>query len=204
MSRAENQSVVLPQENQQSSDMILTVPNMLSFLRILLILPFVLMFFLNHIIAAFICLVLSGISDMLDGFLARLLHQTSELGKLLDPIADKLTLLAVVICLGIRIPEIFPLMIILIVKDIFMIGGGVYLVRNGITPPQSRWYGKVATIMFYLCVVSVVLYRELLEYDMKKLTVILFVLTVGMMVFALLNYTRLFFRLINEKKHKGS
>ena len=204
MSRAENQSVVLPQENQQSSDMILTVPNMLSFLRILLILPFVLMFFLNHIIAAFICLVLSGISDMLDGFLARLLHQTSELGKLLDPIADKLTLLAVVICLGIRIPEIFPLMVILIVKDIFMIGGGVYLVRNGITPPQSRWYGKVATIMFYLCVVSVVLYRELLEYDMKKLTVILFVLTVGMMVFALLNYTRLFFRLINEKKHKGS
>ena len=204
MSRAENQSVVLSQENQQSSDMILTVPNMLSFLRILLILPFVLMFFLNHIIAAFICLVLSGISDMLDGFLARLLHQTSELGKLLDPIADKLTLLAVVICLGIRIPEIFPLMIILIVKDIFMIGGGVYLVRNGITPPQSRWYGKVATIMFYLCVVSVVLYRELLEYDMKKLTVILFVLTVGMMVFALLNYTRLFFRLINEKKHKGS
>ena len=117
--------------------MIFTVPNCISFFRILLIIPFVLFFLCGKYIEAFSFILLSGISDCLDGFFARKLNQVSKLGKLLDPIADKLTLVAVVICFGILIPVIFPFLSVLIVKDVLMLTGGFYLLKKGIEPPAA-------------------------------------------------------------------
>ena len=204
MSPNEKEIIAVAEKERKPSDIIFTVPNILSFFRILLIVPFMVMFFLNKVMIAFVCIIVSGISDALDGFLARRLHQTTKLGKLLDPIADKLTLLAVMVCLGFRIPEIFPLTVVLIIKDVLMLCGGSYLVKKGITPPQAKWYGKTATIIFYIAIVSVVLYRELLGYRMEKLTVILFVLTASAMIFALLNYMWLFVLLIKGRKTTGN
>ncbi len=200
MSRWESKCVILKNSEKEHSEMIFTIPNLLSVFRILLIIPFTVMFFLNHVVTSFVCIVMSGISDGLDGFLARKLHQTSALGRLLDPVADKLTLLAVMICLAFRIPEILPFTVILIIKDLLMIGGGSYLIKRGVTIPSAKWYGKTATVTFYFSMTAIVLYRELLGYQMEKVTAVLFAVTAGMMLFALLNYIRLFFLLMKEKK----
>ena len=152
---------------------ILTIPNIISFIRILLIVPFIIFFILGEYLVAFSFIVLSGISDCLDGFLARKLNQISELGKLIDPVADKLTLVAVVICLGVLIPQIMPIVIVLVCKDVLMLIGGFYLLKKGITPPSAKWYGKVATIVFYASVVTIVFFRGFLEYEIYLLTIIL-------------------------------
>ena len=93
------------------------IPNMLSFIRIIIIIPFVLYFLNDDYLFAALMLVLSGVSDMFDGIIARKLNQITKLGKILDPVADKLTLTAVIICMGVKFPEIVPLVVILILKD---------------------------------------------------------------------------------------
>ena len=198
MSNADNKDIKILSPCDEDSDMIFTVPNCISFFRILLIIPFVLFFISGSYIEAFSFILLSGISDCLDGFFARKLNQVSKLGKLLDPIADKLTLVAVVICFGILIPVIFPFLSVLIVKDVLMLTGGFYLLKKGIEPPAAKWYGKVATLIFYVSVVSIVLYKSVLHYDMPYLTVFLVGITVFAMIFALLNYAGVFLLLLKE------
>ena len=180
---------------------IFTVPNIISFTRILLIVPFIVFFIMGEYIIAFSFILLSGISDCLDGFLARKLNQISELGKLLDPVADKLTLVSVVICLGILIPQILPIVIVLVIKDVLMLIGGFYLLKKGIKPPSAKWYGKVATIVFYVSVVTIVFFRGFLEYEIYLLTIILLSITFVVMMFALIKYAIVFKDLLKEKSN---
>ena len=77
----------------------INVPNALSVLRILLIIPFVILYTRGEFVWAVVCLVLSGLSDLFDGMIARRFHQQTEVGQMLDPIADKLTQGTVAICL---------------------------------------------------------------------------------------------------------
>lgn len=185
----------------EGSEMIFTVPNIISFVRLLLIIPFVLFFLDGEYIYAFSFIVMSGISDCLDGFLARKLNQISELGKLLDPIADKLTLVAVIVCLGTLIPHIFPLVIALVVKDLLMLMGGYYLLRKGITPPAAKWYGKVATVIFYISVVTIVFCKGILDFQIPWLTGIMLGITVIAMMFALVKYAIIFLGLLRDEKN---
>ena len=97
---------------------ILTIPNILSFLRILLITPFMILFLNGNYIWASLMIIISGLSDCVDGFIARKFNQVSEVGKILDPVADKLTLLAVGVGICIISPEVITVMVILIIKDI--------------------------------------------------------------------------------------
>lgn len=182
--------------------MIFTVPNIISFIRIILIVPFVLFFLNEEYIHAFSCVLFSGASDCLDGFLARKLNQVTVLGKILDPIADKLTLVAVIICLGILIPTIFPLVVALVAKDVLMLTGGYYLLRRGITPPQAKWYGKVSTIIFYISVVTIVFYKAFLVKTLPLLTAVLLIITTVSMMFSLVMYARTFFELLKQQKIK--
>lgn len=182
-------------------DAVFTIPNIISFTRILLIIPFIVFFVMGEYLIAFGFILLSGISDCLDGFLARKLNQISGLGKLLDPVADKLTLISVVICMGILIPEILPIAIILVIKDVLMLIGGFYLLKKEIIPPAAKWYGKVATIVFYASVVTIVFFKGFLEYEVYLLTIILLSLTFIVMMFALIKYTIVFKDLLKEKSN---
>ncbi len=186
----------------KASEMIFTVPNIISFARILMIIPFVVFFLKGEYVYAFSFIIMSGISDCLDGFLARKLNQISELGKLLDPIADKLTLVAVILCLGTLVPPILPLVIALVLKDLLMLLGGYYLLRKGITPPPAKWYGKVATVIFYISVVTIVFCKGILEYDIPWLTGIMMGITFIAMMFSLAKYAMIFLQLLKEQKNK--
>ena len=107
-----------------------------------------------------IILVLSGLSDMFDGFLARKLHQETELGKILDPIADKLTLGAVVISMWFVYHKNYPWITlalgIMFIKELLMAIGGLVIVKKGRKLVKAKWWGKVATVIFYACMIAIV------------------------------------------------
>ena len=126
----------------------MTVPNLMTCIRIILIIPFLIMFFNGNYISSFTVLMFSGVTDFLDGFIARTFNQTSQLGKYLDPLADKLTLFAVGFCVSMMFPQLFPIIILLVTKDILMIAGSLILLKRSINPPRAQWYGKAATFFF--------------------------------------------------------
>lgn len=189
---------------KNAEDKILTIPNLLSMFRIVLIVPMIVFFISKNYIGAVICIAVSGLSDMFDGMIARRFNQISKLGKMLDPIADKLTLVAVIICIGILIPNVRLLVIILATKDILMLLGGAYLIHRGITPPPAKWYGKTATVVFYISVTAIVAIEVFggaaLVSQLSILITILLAITSLVMIFALVMYAMLFFQLLRESK----
>lgn len=180
---------------------IVTIPNILSVVRILLIPPFVILFLRKMYLISAIIVVLSGLTDFVDGFIARRFHQESELGKILDPLADKLTLIAVGLCLIYIEPFVLPLMVILVGKDVLMLIGGSYIIRNGVIPPHSNWYGKLGTTMFYVTVIAIVA-MKVVGYENRVLAIVMLSLTAAMMIFSLIMYARVFFRLNAEIRQK--
>lgn len=181
----------------------LTVPNILSYVRILLIPVFIFTFLDEYYIASAIILFISGLTDCFDGILARKLNQITPLGKLLDPLADKLTLLSVVICLGIIVNWIILFVIIFVIKDLLMLVGGSILVKKGLVPSAAKWYGKAGTFMFYVSVCLIVVLK-ILEYDNTDaymiVTLLLLSATAGTMIFALAKYSTIFFDILKKGK----
>lgn len=176
----------------------LNIPNVLSFVRIIIIVPFVLYFLNDDYLASAFVLVVSGFSDMFDGMVARSLCQITPLGKVLDPLADKLTLTAVIICMGIKFPEIVPFVVILILKDLSMLISGSFLIKKGIEPPAARWYGKVATVFFYASVIIIVALKAIWGVNRPIVSISLLSITSVFMLFALFKYFIIFLKLIND------
>lgn len=180
----------------------LTVPNFLSVVRILLIIPFVYFFSVQQYIWAGAMVAFSGLTDCFDGMIARKLNQITELGKMLDPIADKLTLVAVALCMGTLFNHILIFVILLIAKDVLMLIGGYVLIRKQIKPPAALWYGKVATLLFYFSITVLVGLKAIWQYDNIILTMVLLVITTIAMIYALVRYSIIFFNLVKEKANK--
>ena len=171
-----------------SKECVFNVPNMLSFFRILMIIPFVISFLKGNYVLSLLILCISGITDILDGIIARKTNQITKLGKFLDPVSDKLTLIAVVICLSLKFSEIIPFVGILLVKDLSMLVAGGVLIANGVELPAARWYGKISTAAFYVSVISLVLLREVFLVNSSLLTVLFFSVTTALMIFSLFKY----------------
>lgn len=183
---------------------LLTVPNILSYIRIVLVIPFMVFFIRKDYITAMIIIGFSGLTDCVDGFLARKLNQVTQLGKMLDPVADKLTLLAVSVCLSIIQPLIFPVVLILVVKDILMLIGASILLRKRIMPVASEWYGKLGTICFYVSVTAVVLFDII--WNVENFWIVSYVLlsiTAGIMIYSLFRYHLIFKTLMKEYKENN-
>lgn len=179
---------------------VFTIPNFISFVRILLIIPLVYAFYIGNYVLAAGLLLASGLSDMVDGFIARKLNQVSELGKMLDPIADKLTLIATGFSLAFIFSGIKPLILVLIIKDMLMLLGGLILLKNGINPPAAKWYGKLSTVIFYACVVILVALDAFWDYENPILTYTLLTITIASMSYSFIRYLIIAIGLFKEKK----
>lgn len=133
-----------------------TIPNILSLFRIALVPVFAVLYLKSEqspvlLTWAIGVLVLSGLTDMLDGIIARKWNQISEVGKILDPTADKLTQVAVVLCLTLRMPRLWPLLALCFVKELLQtIGAAMLLLREQPQVQAARWYGKISTVVFYV------------------------------------------------------
>jgi cardiolipin synthase (CMP-forming) len=136
-----------------TSKEIFSIPNILSYIRILLIPVFVYIYITanstgDYYVAALIIL-LSGLTDMFDGLIARKFNQITELGKIVDPVADKLTQAAIVGCLMFRYDYMWILVVLLVVKELFMGINGLILLKKGRKLDGAMWFGKVSTAVFY-------------------------------------------------------
>jgi len=128
------------------------VPNALTIIRFFLIPALVVLIFQKNFVGAFIVLTVSGITDILDGHIARHFNLVTDFGKLMDPLADKITQLAILVTLCIQ--HIVPVWILLIVaiKEVAMISGASFLYGKELVV-SSKWYGKLSTVIFYVAIV---------------------------------------------------
>lgn len=141
---------------------IITIPNILSFFRLCLIPAIVWLYGVDHNYAwAGYILILSGITDMVDGYIARRFHMVSNLGKILDPIADKLTQGIVLICLLFRFPLMIVPFVLLIVKEIFMSISGILIIQRTGIVCGAEWHGKAATCLLYGMMILHVFWHEI-------------------------------------------
>ncbi|MDR0889919.1 MAG: CDP-alcohol phosphatidyltransferase family protein [Oscillospiraceae bacterium] len=136
---------------------ILTLPNVLSILRIAMIPLIIVLFERDHYWWAAGMVFLSGVTDVVDGWIARHFHLVSDFGKALDPLADKLTQAAVLLCL---LPmKHWWVVGLLAVKEIAIGSLSLYTIRRTKTVYGAGWYGKLCTAFIYASMFVLILWQ---------------------------------------------
>lgn len=179
---------------------VFTVPNILSYFRLLLIPLFVYWYLTAQTAQQFFraaaALGISGLTDLFDGKIARRFNQITELGIVLDPIADKLTEGAVVLCLATRYVWMWLLVALYVVKEGFMAVAGIVLLRRGKKLNGAKWFGKVCTFVFYIITVLLILWVDI---PFAAANALIF-LCGGVMAFTLAMYVPVFLQMGRESR----
>lgn len=142
----------------------LTIPNLLSVIRIALIPVFGVLYYNGNILWAVVILFLSGLTDFFDGKIARKFNQISALGKVLDPVADKMTQITIAIVLYLQfrgssdetIKAFSWVFLIFFAKEALMVIGGGLMIAFGLRPGAAEMPGKVATFVFYAVMIIII------------------------------------------------
>lgn len=146
---------------------VFTIPNLLSLFRLLLI-PVYMTIYLNartdsdYILSAVI-LSVSCLTDMFDGKIARRFNMITSVGKVLDPLADKLTQFTLIVCLAVRFPFLWYLVAFFFVKEIFQLVAGFVNLRKGRMLKGALMSGKISTTVFFISLVIMVLIPRIPE-----------------------------------------
>jgi anaerobic nitric oxide reductase flavorubredoxin len=153
----------MKEETKKTSNKIITIPNIISVFRIVLVIIATYLLVKEDNINAFILYVTAMITDFLDGFLARLLNQSSELGKLLDPVADKLLVLSIVLVLFFQNRMPLWIVIVILARDFIILSGGLLLRTKVKFIPSSILIGKISAVAIMLvCALNI-----LISYQME-------------------------------------
>lgn len=176
-----------------------TIPNILSYIRLILI-PVIVILYVNaksprDYYIATVIFAICTFTDILDGYIARHYNQITDLGKILDPIADKAMQAAILICLVIRIHEILPIFILFAIKEIFMGIAGFMLLKTGRKLTGAKWFGKICTVVLDTVMVILFAFPTLSE----KITGILLGISVVFMVFSFVMYAIDYIKIFKEK-----
>ena len=166
------------------------IPNILTVIRFIFIPFIVIALSLNNYILALVLFTVSSLSDVLDGFIARKFNAITDFGKLMDPLADKLTQISTLITLYIK--KIIPIWIVLIViaKELVLISGASFLYGKQLVV-SSKWYGKLSTVLLYLAVVSSLLINL---FDLPKFDIYIYGLALILAVSSVFGYIEHFYK----------
>jgi len=180
---------------------IITIPNIISMFRVVLI-PFIIYSFvkLNNIPLTVVLIAVSALSDILDGKIARKFNMVSDFGKFFDPVADKATQIALAICLAFKIKMMIPLLIFLLIKEIFMGVSGYIVIKRTGAPDQAKWYGKACTVVLYGSMMAMILFPGMPEW----LSYALICLCAVFMLISIIGYAVLRRREIKESTTKNN
>ena len=166
------------------------IPNILTIFRFILI-PFIVLNLANDkYLAAFVIFTVSGLTDILDGFIARKFNFITNFGKLIDPLADKCTQIITLATLALK--NIIPMWIIIIVilKEFIMVAGASFLYGKELVV-SSKWYGKLATVLFYIAIVCSLFIKEFnFTFDFS---LYIYYLALISKIFSLLMYIKAFY-----------
>ncbi len=160
---------------------ILTIPNALSFLRICMI-PWLIWAYLvrQDSLMTGLILLLSGFTDTIDGMIARRFDMVSNLGKALDPLADKLTQIAMAACLIWRFPKMLLVFAALCIKEVFVLITSLMAIHRSSDVPPADWHGKMTTTAVYTTMIAHLLFPTMNE----SLSLALIVLCTALILFS--------------------
>lgn len=197
------------------------LPNVLCYIRVFLMILFTIIYTLSpevgnnkfaYVYISCAIMALAEYTDFLDGFIARRFNKTSNLGKALDPICDKISLLCIGIALTIKFYDfilVISLVSLYVFKELWMTLSAFILALKGKTYKQSRWYGKMSTFICYFTLGLMLIggpflvdyYSSNGEYSLPAYLFIniLSIISMFFLVFALVAYT-IYFKQILDKK----
>ncbi len=167
---------------------ILTIPNLLSLFRLVLI-PVYVYIYLNaqktadYVLAAGI-LAASCLTDLVDGKIARKFNMISNVGKILDPLADKVTQLALTICLSFRYPILNPVLALFVVKEGFQLIAVIVNLCKGKALPGALMAGKICTTVLFVSLIFLVLFPDLNPHLVDAIAL----LNAGFLTFSFISY----------------
>lgn len=181
---------------------VLSIPNIMGYFRIILI-PIFLYTYYNatsakdyYIVAWIVCI--SGITDFLDGYVARNFNMITELGKFIDPFADKLTQAALVFCLASRHKLMWYLVGLFILKEGFMAVMGIIMLRRGKKLDGAKWFGKVCTAVLYVVMFILILLPSINDFIANNLIVLCGIF----MLMSFILYIQVFYKMHKSIKQK--
>ncbi len=168
-----------------TKDQVLTIPNILSFFRIALI-PVIIWVYccLEMPLLALAFILLSGLTDIIDGYIARKYNMITDFGKSIDPIADKMTQIAVLICLVTRFKLMLLPLCIMAVKETVLLLARLWLFKKTAKIYGAVWHGKLNTTLLYLMI-----YTHIIWFSINNIvSTVLIYLSAGFMMFSFVAY----------------
>ena len=179
------------------------IPNILSIARICLVFVFIALFFSGHVYIAMFIFLLAGATDVVDGYLARRNNWISNLGKILDPFADKLMQCTVLVSLYIK--DYIPLWFVIpfFAKELFTLFIGLIVIKRRSVAVVSKWYGKLTVCLFYLTIVIAIVFRDFFA-EHALIAVALFSPAIVFAIVSLAAYVKHYSYLKNEEPKRGN
>lgn len=178
---------------------IFTIPNIIGYVRLLLIPVFCLLYKNGHEDLAAIVVLFSSFTYLFDGMIARKFNQVTELGKILDPVADKLTHAAMALCLTFRYPLMWALLALMAVKEGYMAIMGIIYLKKGQMMNGAMWFGKICTASIFTGMCILFFFPQLPIFAANTILCVLMIV----MAITLILYIR-FYRNLRLKKSPES
>ena len=177
---------------------VLNIPNVLTIIRVILIPVFVALYRAGQRPLAFAVYVAACLTDMLDGYLARRLNQVTAFGKLMDPLADKLMQVSMMLCLAATGYVPWWVVGVLLAKELIMVAGSALLLRKRDVVVMANWSGKTATVLLMLAVAAIFPWHGV-EWVRAAGRVLLYA-GLAMSLYSMVNYGLLYVKNTNGRK----
>ena len=165
-----------------------SIPNLMGYFRIILALLYVWVYYMTLEGAPYwpviVIIVVSGLTDLLDGKIARKFNMVTDWGKMLDPIADKITIGAIILSLVFKYKIILPMILLYVVKEGYMAVAGMLLMKKGHKIEGAKFYGKVCTFTTYLILIAILLVPNINDMAVA----VLIVINMAIMLYTLVRY----------------
>ena len=182
-----------------------TIPNILTYIRILLVPAFVLVYLNSRSqtghIWAIVIVVLSALTDVVDGFIARKFNQITDLGKILDPIADKSMQFAMIFCVIVRYPIVWILFAVYAVKELISLAFSSYLFKRGKHISGANWAGKLCTVVLYAVMLALIAIPEVPDKIVKIMIAVSGACMILAFTLYMIAYSKLLIELKSEQKN---
>lgn len=184
----------------------MNVPNILTILRFIIIPIFAYYLSVRNFVAAVILFISGGLTDILDGYIARKYNMVTSWGKIADPLADKLMQITALVILSLVL-NIVPieLLLVIIAKELLMGIGALILYKQNNYVASANWYGKMSTVIFYLAIVLILFDEPFGRWTMLGIAFnqLFFIIAVIVALFAFFMYVSTYVK-IKQQKIEGS
>ena len=179
------------------------IPNILSVIRICLVFVFIALFFSGHVYSALLIFLLAGATDVVDGYLARRNNWITNLGKILDPFADKMMQFTVLICLCIK--GYLPIWFVIpfFIKDGVSLLLGLIVIKRRSVTVVSKWYGKLTVCLFYLTIAVSMIFKEYFATH-TVMGIIIYIPAVVLAILSFAAYVKHYAYLKHEEVKRGN